>query len=77
MTLQAMDGRLPDGGLARVIRQHFQNDETRLVKWVNAANSTQFAELAPLVIRLSKEDDTARQLMQKAANEIKDRKSVV
>lgn len=71
VALQVMDGRLPDSRLAEAIYQHFQNDKQYLVNWANAANSTQFAQLAPVVVSLSKQGDaTSIQIMQRAASEI-------
>ena len=71
VTLQNMDGRLPASGLAEAVHAHFQNDHDRLMAWANAAHSTQFAELAPVVIAESeRQDATAIQLLQRAAQEI-------
>lgn len=71
VALQTMDGRLPASKLASAVYAHFQHDLDRLVDWANIAHSTQFAELAPIVVGAAKESDAvAIQLMQDAAYEI-------
>lgn len=57
--LQAQDGRAPSSGLAKAVLAHFENNLDRFVTWANQANSTSFAELAPLVIQVSKAGDAA------------------
>lgn len=66
--LQAQDGRAPSSGLAKAVLAHFENNLDRFVTWANQANSTSFAELAPLVIQVSKAGDaTALNLLRNAA----------
>ena len=70
-TLQCLDGRQKKTGLADAIYKKFDNDLNRLVTWANNANSTAFAELAPVVIdQLQAGDAYALQLMQRAAEKI-------
>jgi len=71
VTLQALDGRLPFSGLANLIYARFDHHLERFVNWVNHANSTAFAELAPLVIQQYQAGDAvAINIMQEAANAI-------
>jgi glucosamine kinase len=66
-----MDGRLPVSGLSTAVYAFFSNDLHRLVTWANQANSTAFAELAPLVIQQSQTGDAAAiQLLKQAAQAI-------
>ena len=68
MTLRWLDGRIPVSSLTKKIYAHFSEDQHQLIYFANNANSTQFAELAPLVIQHAKAGDTlAIQLMQQAA----------
>lgn len=68
ITLKWLDGRLPESGLARALYTFFAEDRDRLVSWANHANSTSFAELAPLVIEQNKlKDKAAVLIMQEAA----------
>lgn len=70
-TLQAIDGRCPSSGMQKAILAHFNDDIDNMVVWANRANSTAFAELAPIVIAQSKLGDVvAQQVLQKAAFEI-------
>jgi glucosamine kinase len=59
VALQWQDGRTPSSGLAKAVMAHFDNQLNRFVSWANQANSTAFAELAPLVIQVSKAGDAA------------------
>jgi len=72
LTLQWLDHRLDNGSeLLEMIYQKFDCDLTKLVVWANAANSTKFAEITPLVIQqLQYQDPLALQLIQRAAVEI-------
>lgn len=70
VALQWKDGRLPISGLATSVYEHFK-DHDQLVTWSNQANSTAFAELAPLVIAQAKlGDEVAVALLKRAAEEI-------
>ncbi|MBX3709852.1 MAG: N-acetylglucosamine kinase [Gammaproteobacteria bacterium] len=71
LTLQCMDGRLLSSRLAKAIYAYFDDNLDQLVTWANQANSTAFAELAPIVIREYQQGDTlAIKLMQQAASAI-------
>lgn len=48
--LSCYDGRLPETALAAAVYDHFANDMAVLVSWANQANSSAFAEIAPIVI---------------------------
>jgi len=71
-TFKWLDGRrIQSTPLLETIFAKFDNDLTKLVVYANAANSTKFAELAPLVIDfLQNKDPTALDLITKAAKEI-------
>lgn len=69
--LQWLDGRLPVSALAKKIYARFDHDLEKLVNWSNEANSTAYAELAPIVIQQSQAaDPVAVSLMQQAAAHI-------
>lgn len=73
LTLQWLDGRFetPNTALLEMIFQKFERDLIKLVVWSNAANSTKFAEIAPLVIeQLKKQDLLALELIQRATDAI-------
>lgn len=59
VALQAQDGRAPSSGLAKAVLAHFGDNLDRFVSWSNQANSTAFAELAPLVVQLGNAGDAA------------------
>jgi glucosamine kinase len=70
-TLQALDGRSAVSELSKQVYAKFENDLDRFVAWANQANSTAFAELAPLVIQHSQAGDVfAQAIMQEAAHAI-------
>lgn len=67
IALQTMDGRLPASTFADTIFQHFQSQQA-FVTWVNQANATAFASLAPLVVREAEAGNAmAIELLKKAA----------
>lgn len=68
ITLQWLDGRLTASELANLVFNHFDRNRDKLVSWANQANSTAYAELAPIVIRQSKVGDAAAvKILQRAA----------
>lgn len=70
-TLQVLDGRLAPSLLSGRLFARFEGNMETFVEWMNQANSTAFAELAPLVIESGKAGDTAAQdLMQQAGSAI-------
>lgn len=67
-TLQSLDGRLPSSSFSQAVYSHFDEDLDHLVRWANQANTSMFAELAPLVIHLAqKNDEGAIALLKQAA----------
>jgi len=68
LTLQALDGRKPPSCLTAAIYAKFSDNLDCFVAWVNQANSTALAELAPIVIQHSQAHDPyATGLLQEAA----------
>lgn len=72
ITLQWLDGRCEEkSSLFDAIFDKFNRNLTTFVVWANASISTQFAEIAPLVVEhAEKKDAVAVRLMQRAAKEI-------
>lgn len=69
--LRWQDNRQPVSELARAVLTHFHDSLDKLVVWANQANSTAYAELAPLVIQSAENGDQAAvTLLQRAAQEI-------
>lgn len=69
--LSCYDGRLAETALAKAIYHYFGADVPALISWANQANSTVFAELAPVVIaQVQAGDPDAVALLQRAANYI-------
>ena len=70
-TLQWLDGRAAPSALSNAVYARFGQDDTQLVSWANQANSTAFAELAPLVIdQAALGDQMAVRLLQQAAEAV-------
>lgn len=68
IALQWQDGRMGASSLAKAVDAHFYHDAKAMIDWANQATSTQFATLAPLVIREAKAGDPgALQCLQQAA----------
>jgi glucosamine kinase len=68
LTMQALDGRLQQSQVSEAVFSHFRRNHVQFVDWANAANSTAFASLAPIVIELAvKGDPSAMQLLRQAA----------
>lgn len=73
VTLKWLDGRLPASSLAHAVYAFFKEDRDSLVRWANQANSTHFAELAPLLIQAANaQDEIAYAIMQAAGFTIDD-----
>jgi glucosamine kinase len=71
LTFQAYDNRVESSPLLKAILQKFNNNITQLVTWACAAKSTQFAEIAPLVIEhLDKKDLWSLYLIKQDAKEM-------
>lgn len=73
--LQWKDGRRSVSGIAQLIDQHFQSDFSAMIAWANQANSTQFATLAPYVIREAASGDADSIVLLKQAAGYLDRLS--
>jgi glucosamine kinase len=70
-TLQSLDFREKKTDLTESIFEHFNHNLTQLVVWANKANSSRFAEIAPIVIEhVQKKEPLAIHLIQRAAKEI-------
>lgn len=70
-TLQWLDGRAPVSGVAKAVFAHFKQNQSQLVFWANQANSTAYAQLAPLVIEQSKlQDAKAISILQQAGSHV-------
>ncbi|MBP0020916.1 MAG: hypothetical protein J7647_25575 [Cyanobacteria bacterium SBLK] len=70
-TLHWQDGRRENSPLIEAILAHFQQDWTQFIIWANQAKSTQFAELAPIVVEQARQETPlAIELMLQAAREI-------
>jgi glucosamine kinase len=68
VAVQWRDGRLPASALAEAVYAHFDHQLNDMIDWANQANSTAFAELAPIVIKMQQAGDTtAERLLQQAA----------
>ena len=71
LTLQWLDGRLPRSNLAEAVYVYFKRDRDQLVNWANQANSTAFAEMAPIVIQqIEAHDEAAIHLIKRCATAI-------
>ena len=71
VTLQWLDHRQEKSPLAEDVFNFFEQDKTHLVTWANAATSTDYARLAPIVINHSQQAEAvALRIMKKAAHAI-------
>jgi glucosamine kinase len=71
LTFQCIDRRCETSPLLEDVFAFFNHDIANFVTWANRANSSEFARLAPLVVKHSAaEDKVAIGLMKKAANAI-------
>ncbi len=69
--MQAYDGRVEFSPLLKAILRKFDNDFYHFVAWANEAQSTEFAQIAPLVIEHIKlQDPWALKLFKQAGREI-------
>jgi MFS family permease len=70
-TLHWLDGRAAADPLLDAVYARFDGDLSRLVVWANAANSTDFGEIAPLVIaHIGQRTPLALLLMREIAREL-------
>lgn len=73
LSLKWLDGRHPYCEMARVVYAHFNQNRNHFISWANKANSTAFAEIAPLVIEQSQLGDVfANNLLKSAARAVDD-----
>ena len=72
MTLKWLDGRIQqDSKLFHTVFEKFNKDLNKLIAWATSANSTSFAEIAPIVLRhLEDKDPLAVVLIQEAARNV-------
>ena len=70
ITFRSIDGCIEPSELTESVFSHFNKNLAKFVAWANSANSTQFAELAPYVVKAAKKNDNnAISLLKKAAEE--------
>lgn len=71
LTFKSLDGRLASSSMTEDIFNHFNRDLNHLTTWSVRATSTQFAQIAPFVIKHAEEKDSlAIKLLQQAAQAI-------
>ncbi|MFT4181423.1 MAG: N-acetylglucosamine kinase [Rhizobium sp.] len=71
LALRAHDGRQKKTALLTEIMQRFQNDPMDAVAWMDRASATDYAALAPMVMRHADQGDAAgRRIVQGAAGHI-------
>lgn len=67
---QVMDGRQLGGALAQALMQTCGRTRDELFGWVNRANQTRYAQLAPLVLQHAALDQTALQFVVEAGEQV-------
>jgi glucosamine kinase len=71
LALRAHDGRIDRTALLREVMHRFADDPIEAVAWMDAANATHYAALAPMVLRHADQGDPAgRRIVQDAAEAI-------
>lgn len=71
LALRAFDGRHEQSALLGEVMQRFQNDPVEVVAWMDRATATDYAVLAPMVMRHADQGDVVgRRLVQGAAEQI-------
>lgn len=71
LALRAFDGRMEASGLTRDVMARFGNDAFEVVAWADTATATDYATLAPLVLRhAGLSDPLARQIVRDAARAV-------
>jgi glucosamine kinase len=69
--LRAHDGRLEKTALLSEVMQRFHDDPMEAVAWMDRATATDYAALAPMVMRHSDQGDSSgRRIVQSAAEQI-------
>lgn len=71
LAFQAYDGRVPYSPMLDAVLARFHDEIVRLLNWANTAQSTQYAQLAPIVFEyLEQKDPWAEHLAKIGAKEI-------
>jgi len=71
LALRANDGRLEQTALLSEVMRRFDSDPMKAVAWMDRATATDYATLAPMVMRHADQGDAAaRRIVQGAAGEI-------
>lgn len=71
MALRAHDGRQPGTALLHEVMQRFGGDPSEAVAWMDTATASDYAALAPMVMRHADQADAvARRIVQEAAEQI-------
>ncbi|TPN01936.1 N-acetylglucosamine kinase [Mesorhizobium sp. B2-1-3A] len=71
LALRAHDGRHERTALLAEVMQRFEGDPTEAVAWMDRASATDYAALAPMVMRHADQGDPAgRRIVQSAAEQI-------
>ncbi|MDE1997285.1 MAG: N-acetylglucosamine kinase, partial [Rhizobiaceae bacterium] len=71
LALRAHDGRYEKTALVAEIMQRFQNEPMEAVAWMDRSSATDYAALAPMVMRHADQGDAAgRRIVQSAAEHI-------
>lgn len=71
LALRAHDGRVEKTALLTEVLQRFQNDPMEAVAWMDRSSATDYAALAPMVMRHADQGDAAgRRIVQSAAEQI-------
>jgi glucosamine kinase len=71
LALRAHDGRHEQTALLAEVMQRFDGDPTEAVAWMDRASATDYAALAPMVMRHADQGDPAgRRIVQSAAEQI-------
>ncbi len=71
VALRAHDGRREQSALTHEVMERFNNDPTEAVSWMDRATATDYATLAPSVIRHADQGDViGREIVQAAAEHI-------
>ncbi len=71
LALRAHDGRIETTALLKEVLQRFRHDAMQAVAWMDSASATDYAALAPMVMRHADQGDSAaRRIVQSAAEQI-------
>ncbi|CDN48531.1 N-acetylglucosamine kinase [Neorhizobium galegae] len=71
LALRAHDGRIEKTALLIEVMQRFQNDPYEAIGWMDRSSATDYASLAPMVMRHADQGDSVgRRIVQSAAEQI-------